>query len=435
MKLDEMQNDVVMSNAQNIVVIAGAGSGKTRVLTERIRRLLQEGIDPNSIVAITFTKMAAEEMLDRLSDIEGYQKMFVGTIHAFANKILSSKSNFQYNILDDEAEMYIMKDLCSNVKDFPVSFDLYCDYKSQHYDSGNVYEYITKKYSFAKSKALRHILEYEPNSEFPITVKSYAKSRNYITFDELIEICSNYLSDNNIFIDYLFVDEFQDVGSLEYNFIKNLYAEHCFVVGDDYQAIYGFKGATDIYFKKLLKSDVWQSYLLANNYRCGSKIISAANKIISNIINEDDGEVLKPANCMSNNKGKVNFFKNNEELLRIVKNIKKDDYKNWFILCRANKEIEKLTTMLNEYSIPNVTFKKFNLDKSALEDLMNSNTIKILTVHSAKGLENKNVIVAYKNPLYQRWNYDDNGNFKKPEEIKLYYVAMTRAIDNLLLLY
>jgi superfamily I DNA/RNA helicase len=74
------------------------------------------------------------------------------------------------------------------------------------------------------------------------------------------------------------------------------------------------------------------------------------------------------------------------------------------------------------------------LDSNELDSLMKSNTVKVLTVHSAKGLENKNVIIAYRNPLYANWNYDDTGNIKKPEEIKLYYVAITRAIDNLYIL-
>jgi len=427
--LDEYQTAVVNSNERNIVVIAGAGSGKTRVLTERIRRILNEGVDPATIVAITFTKMAAEELVERLSDINGYEKMFVGTIHAFANKILSS-TNLYYNILDDESEMYIMKDLCS-IKNFPIRFEMYLDYKNQHYDSGKVYQYITRKYGFNKSKQLRHILEYDSNDEFPVTVKSYAKSHNYITFDELINLCSDYLEKNNIFIDYLFVDEFQDIGNLEYNFIKNLYADHCFVVGDDYQAIYGFKGATDIYFKQLLDSDKWYSIMLPNNYRCGEYIIKLGNSIISNIV---ENEPVKPAICKSGKKGDVKYIPNINSIVNIIKNNSNIQYSDWFILCRANKEVDNVILLLTDNNIPCTTFKKSMLDSNELDSLMKSNTVKVLTVHSAKGLENKNVIIAYRNPLYANWNYDDTGNIKKPEEIKLYYVAITRAIDNLYIL-
>lgn len=427
MKLDKMQEAIVNSTADNIVVVAGAGSGKTRVLIERIRKLLLDGVDPKSIVAITFTKMAAEEMQQRIADIPNADECFIGTIHSFANFLLRALSQEPYELLTDEAESFIMMEICK--LPFAPPYKVYLDYKSQHYNGGEVYEYITQKYGYATCKALKHILEYDANKEFPMTVSEYAFTHNFITFDELIDMCTDYLNDNHLVINYLFIDEFQDIGSLEYKFIKAINAVHNFVVGDDYQAIYGFKGASDIYFKNLLNSDKWQSYLLANNYRCGTNIIRFANNTIKNILSED--EELKEAIGRANIKGSIKQISQISVIPNIIKNNPNYNLKDWFILCRLNKEVEFIVNMLNNNDIPATTFKKFDMSLEEMKNLLNDNKVKVLTAHSAKGLENKNVIIAYPNALYNPRNYDKQGNLSKPEEIKLYYVAITRAIENL----
>ena len=97
--LDEQQDKAVNTFASNVIVIAGAGSGKTRVLTERVKFLLKSGFNPSGIVAITFTNMAAEEMKIRLKDVPGIDSVFIGTIHSFANK-LACKSGKVFSIFD-----------------------------------------------------------------------------------------------------------------------------------------------------------------------------------------------------------------------------------------------------------------------------------------------------------------------------------------------
>ena len=107
MNLDNTQEAIVNSNASKIIVNAGAGSGKTRVLIERIVRLLNDGIEPTSIVAITFTNMAADEMKKRISEYVDCTGMFIGTIHSFANTILKS-SGEDYQLFTDETKSYYM---------------------------------------------------------------------------------------------------------------------------------------------------------------------------------------------------------------------------------------------------------------------------------------------------------------------------------------
>lgn len=425
--LDNDQLAVVNSTANNIVVVAGAGSGKTTILTERIRKLLNEGVKPESIVAITFTKMAAEEMQERLSSTNGFNKMFIGTLHSFANELYKG-SGVQFNILDDESEIYLMQDICKDDR-VHISYEIYLDFKAQHYDNGKVYEYITRKYGFNKMCELRHILECNPNEEYPITVNLVAKLRNYITFDELIKRCTEYFETTGNYIDYLFVDEFQDIGNLEYEFIKCLNAKHNFIVGDDYQAIYGFKGTTDVYFKHLVNSSKWQTYLLKNNYRCGRQIINYANSIIANNVLDYDEE-LKPAVCKRDYDGKIKY----RSLNSIVNNIKTSNklhniaYKDWFILCRTNKDIEEVISVLSSSDIPCKTFKKGNMNLSDMKEMLNEDVVKVITIHSSKGLESDNVFVYWANPEYKHY-----GEANK-EDYKLYYVACTRAKNNLYIL-
>ena len=110
MKLDKDQTAVVNSDSDNICVIAGAGSGKTSVLINRVAKILSEGVDPRTIVCITFTRMAAQEMRKRLQDLPGYNRMFIGTIHSFANQ-LYKKTGVSYQLLTPQKERQIMTKL------------------------------------------------------------------------------------------------------------------------------------------------------------------------------------------------------------------------------------------------------------------------------------------------------------------------------------
>lgn len=112
MNLDSIQTEIVTSKSKNIIVSAGAGSGKTRVLTERVKWLLDSGVTPENIVCITFTNRAASEMKQRLSDVHGIGDAFIGTIHSFANRIYKN-SGTPYDILTREKEIEIFKYLIS----------------------------------------------------------------------------------------------------------------------------------------------------------------------------------------------------------------------------------------------------------------------------------------------------------------------------------
>ena len=427
--LDDYQNKVVYSESNNIAVVAGAGSGKTRVLTERIKYLLNNGVNPKSIVAFTFTKMAADELKQRLADVVGNDKMFIGTIHSYANYILRKFSNTQYELLTDELVTNVMLDLCKRNKILPITVDIYKDFISMPYDSGKVYDVILEKYGYKVMSALRHILEFEPNKEFPITIKGVARVNNYITFDELIAKATDYFNSTGDFVDYLFVDEFQDIGHLEYRFIKSLGALNNFIVGDDYQSIYGFKGSSFTYFQNIIKNENWKVYYLINNYRCGINILNYANKYIGYC------ETVIPKKSMSLTpyKGKYTTFNNIHSMIELINSKQLGDYKDWFILVRTNKELNNIFTILQSKNIPVITFKKSELTSDELSDLLNSDSVKLLTIHASKGLESKNVIVYY--PKVNLFNKGkDSDTIYNDEELRVYYVACTRAKENLFVL-
>ena len=238
MKLDKDQIAVVNSDSNNICVIAGAGSGKTSVLINRVAKILSEGVDPRTIVCITFTRMAAQEMRKRLQDLPGYNRMFIGTIHSFANQ-LYRKSGVSYQLLTPQKERQIMTKLINQYAKVLTldRYDKWC--KAQYLvDTGKAKkETLNSVLTYAEECELDILtgLACTDDSEYPETLRSIAAKDNIITFDELLEKCQQVLSSQNRSIDYLFVDEFQDVGKFEYRFLVGLNAKHVFVVGDDYQ--------------------------------------------------------------------------------------------------------------------------------------------------------------------------------------------------------
>lgn len=270
-KLDKQQQAIVNSRADKICVIAGAGSGKTFTVIERIRKLLSDGEDPSGFVCITFTKMAAQEMKNRLSDIPGSNKMFIGTIHAFAYRILS-RAGIQANLLTPDKEREITRTLIDKyAKHLTLAkYDEWAErqrlmdlgyYKSYEADNlldskeaedlANLFDHIDLKHiynSMSKEdvEALtKRIIEREgkvvTSKDYPETMRSVASRMGLITFNALLEECNKVNTDHKI--KYLLVDEFQDVGAFEYKFLMGLNAENVFVVGDDYQC---HKGTTMI---------------------------------------------------------------------------------------------------------------------------------------------------------------------------------------------
>lgn len=424
MKLDKQQQAVVESKDKNILVVAGAGSGKTKVLTERVRHLLKNGVEPHNIVCITFTNMASQEMRQRLNDIPNIGDAFIGTIHGFANTIYRT-SGITYRIFNMEIQLSIFKELLSRSllrreSKYPnLSYQRYLKYTDliTLYEEGKISE----------EEVTRFLLPSEVDDLKEATKEMYkiCKERNIITFNELLIATKEYYDNIGGEIEYVLVDEFQDVGRPEAEFIFGLNAQNLFLVGDDYQSIFGFKGGDVNIFKNLLNNEEWTVYYLENNYR-NSKIIT---EFAYSIISQVDSKIDKNVNVMNYNESSSVTVNTKGHIRDYLKDIKESgNFGEWFILTRTNKEIFELQEVLEDLKIPYNSFKRAGMTLDDMTELMTENTVKLLTVHVSKGLENKNVI------LYGKFPVKLQPFFRNDEERKIMYVGVTRAEHTLIVL-
>ena len=414
MVLSKQQTDIVMSDAKNIIVDAAAGSGKTRVLVERVRRLLNNGADPSSFVVITFTNEAANELKSRLSDICNSDKCFIGTIHSYAHKLLK-KFGFDFEIFSEYYQTEYMNYL---IKKYALycTFDDYLDFLK--YDklavSGKISRSsIQSKFSDTKIYSeLMQLLGRVPSSYYKETVLTLCKANNVISFDELIELSTKYFSESDTSVGYLFVDELQDIGYLEYSFLMSLNAANNFVIGDDYQAIFGFKGGDVNIFLSLMENKDWTSFTLSENYRTAKSILNYANSIIK----KADNIISKDVICKNSNVGELSFIAKSQ-LDKFLSKLNADE--QWFILARSNREMNMISIALSKMNKNHYCFKRSVSNSSTYDAVKNKNCIVVMTIHAAKGLESERVAI------YGKFKADAKD--MDSDEIKVYYVALTRA--------
>ena len=419
MELNKEQLEIVNANDDNIVVIAGAGSGKTTVMMERIKRLLKDGVNPQEIVAITFTNLAADVLRQRLKDVEGGDKCFIGTIHGYANHILK-KSNIPVEIYSDYHEQQYMQQLINQYGKY-TTLEQYYQYKKDVVRLP--YYELDKIYSINQQKEFNMLSGTIPNNYdlYPYTVDDLCKINNVISFNQLLEMSSNYYKQHKLKLNYLFVDEFQDVGLLEFDFLLSLNSSHNFVIGDDYQSIYKFKGSDFKLFLKLVESENWKTYYLKNNYRNSQLIYDYSNSVISQCFECMKKQTLN----MNKSLGKI-MFQSKPMLVDILKSINPNKYKDWFILTRSNSELDIISKIMKSHNIPYKIISQRNSSVDKMTNDLNENNIKLMTAHASKGLESSNVI------MYGNFTLNSKSNSKQ-EELRLSYVAVTRAIDNLII--
>lgn len=299
--LDEL-NEVQRQAVENIhgasLIIAGAGSGKTRVLTYRIAHLLKNGVRPGSILALTFTNKAAREMKERISAIVGQNTaryLWMGTFHSIFSRILRTEHETigypaDFTIYDSSDSKNLIKSI---IKDMNLDDKTY---------KPNV---VASRISAAKNNlvssevyaTLPETAEYDQSIKMPLIsqiYKEYAKRcflAGAMDFDDLL-LKTNALLRNHAHIlekyqkifEYILVDEYQDTNHSQYMIIKKLAATHnniC-VVGDDAQSIYSFRGArieNILNFQKDYPNH--QVFKLEQNYRSTQNIVDAANSVIA----------------------------------------------------------------------------------------------------------------------------------------------------------
>ena len=339
MELNLTQKEIIETTEPKVLVSSAAASGKTEVLTSRLQYLLNNGVDPTKIVAITFTNNAASVMLDRLGRPDG---LFIGTVHSYCNFLLRSSAIDTTKLLDDER------------------FD----------------------------------------ELFPLIEKNPSCFRE---------------------VDYLLVDEAQDSTEMQFKFFELIQPKNYMYFFDIRQSIYGWNGADPEYLVEKMDEPGVMVYSMRQNYRNLSDILHFAKKFLFRLgpAYEDDSIPMRRNNIRySVIEGNLTPSEAVNALIK-TNNRLESNWGDWFLLCRTNADIELFSNLLNDEGVPTDTFKQSELTNSQIEERMKENSVKILTVHSSKGLENKNVL-AYNIRAYNN------------EEARLCYVAATRARDCLI---
>src|SRR3954462_8771208 len=298
-QLNSLQRAAAKATEGPVMIIAGAGSGKTRVLTYRIAHIMEKGVDSFNILALTFTNKAAREMKDRIARIVGDREaknLWMGTFHSVFAKILrieAHKLGYPHNftIYDTDDSKSVIKEI---IKQFNLDDKIYKP------------SLVLNRISDAKNKLIS-AQQYANNpltqqedlsSRKPLLGKIYEayQKRNFkagaMDFDDLLYQTNILLRDfPNVLLKYqnkfryILVDEYQDTNFSQYVIIKQLAArfQNICVVGDDAQSIYGFRGAN---IQNILNFEKdypdLQTYKLEQNYRSTKTIVGAANQIIAN---------------------------------------------------------------------------------------------------------------------------------------------------------
>ncbi len=281
--LNERQIEAVKTIHGPLLIIAGAGSGKTRTITYRIAEMLNLGIDPQSILALTFTNKAAREMTGRVTALTGKaaRKIVVGTFHSFGVRILREsigvlgwKRNF--SIYDQADKINLLKEAARNIR-MRETVDLYY--------AGSLFSAVkTGRSPLEGNEAVLKDLF----NEYQALLKAY----NAVDFDDLITLSTTVFSREGEILQkfrdrfrYIMVDEFQDTSAAQYELLHLLGSEHRNIcaVGDDDQSIYSWRGAD---YRNILSFErdfpEVREIKLEQNYRSSGNILSAANFLISN---------------------------------------------------------------------------------------------------------------------------------------------------------
>ncbi|MFO7880377.1 MAG: ATP-dependent helicase [Bacteroidota bacterium] len=372
--LNPVQQKAVLSTEGPSLVIAGAGSGKTRVLTYRIAYLIHKGVKPYQILALTFTNKAAREMKERIQEMVGESNaasIWMGTFHSIFARILRKEAprlgfTQQYTIFDQTDSRNLIKKIITDMK---LDVKQYPPKEVQNRISSAKNNLMTFQ-AYKKNTALIAEDRKSQRGEFVNIYERYAKSckkNNVMDFDDLL-LFTNILFKKHPDVlaayqdkfRYILVDEYQDTNYAQYLILKNLARarKNLCVVGDDSQSIYAFRGAKieNIFnFKKDYLE--YTEVKLEQNYRSTQSIVEAANSLIAKNQNKLDKKIFS-----KNQEGiLINVFgaaTDTEEAFYITDDIKKTQeetkkkFDEFAILYRTNAQSRQLEEALRKKDVP-----------------------------------------------------------------------------------
>ena len=360
--LNEAQYEAVTTTEGPVMVMAGAGSGKTKVLTTRIAYIIRElGINPYGVLAVTFTNKAASEMKERLGRMLDMETkwLWVSTFHSFCVRLLRDESSHiepyqkNFNIIDDDDQAKIMRDI---LKESEI------DAKPKE---------VLKLISKGKNGMAVSIHDPEMQNYYPILrdkYNQYLVDNNLFDFDDLILKTIKLLRENEDVrnkyqekFQYILVDEYQDTNKPQYELMSLLAEKHhnLFVVGDDFQSIYSFRGAKGMENINRMRNEFKNTkiILLEKNYRSTTEILNLANSVIEHNPNQIK-KVMKSNNVVGDKPiyySATSSFDEVSFVIEKIKDLKKKEnleYKDFAILYRANALSREFEDSLVKERIP-----------------------------------------------------------------------------------
>lgn len=372
--LNESQYKAVTTLHGPLMVLAGAGSGKTRVLTMRIAHLITNGVDPFNILALTFTNKAAREMKDRIAKVVGdsdAKSLWMGTFHSVFARILRSEAHYlgfpsNFTIYDTQDSLNVLKKV---LKEMNIDSDIYKPKKVM----GRISQYKNNLITVRAYYSNPELIEADTRANMKHMGEIYQKyvdacfKNGAMDFDDLLlrtnELLTRFpevLAKYQDRFRYILVDEYQDTNHSQYLIIKALASkfQNICVVGDDAQSIYSFRGANIqniLNFKKDYPEAITVS--LEQNYRSTQNIVNAANTVIAknlqqfqkNIFSENEvGEQVKIYRALSD-ADEANFVAGN---IWELHNFNQKKFSDFAILYRTNSQTRALEDALRRKNIP-----------------------------------------------------------------------------------
>ncbi len=376
--LNEKQEKAVVANDRFIFLLAGAGTGKTMVVIEKLKRIFDKGINPENVLVLSFTRKSALELKDRLNILD---PPLITTFHGFC-----------YRELEREQTINIVSDT------------------------------VLIDYGFSKDEITQidFLKRNNRRTRLVDTYNRFLRENNLYDYTDLENIFINKMNNDKRFYNrisnqykYIFVDEFQDTSKVEFILLKTFKKGivKMFCVGDPNQSIYSFRGSSKKVIKDYLKTFNATTYILNENYRSGINILNSSNKLIKH------------------NEGYTHFdlVTNNDFKGEVITNYFLDDKKKRMFIV---DEIRKLLNKGYYQEEIAVIYRNHNFGNKLKRDLHGTyfDRINFLTIHQAKGLEFDVVFIIGLNEGKLPFI-----NAKIEEERRLFYVAVTRAKKKLYL--
>ena len=368
--MDEEQREAVIKSEGRSIIVAGPGSGKTRVITYKIAYLLNNGVEPENILLVTFTRAAAREMIERVKNVtnRNIDKMLAGTFHHVCNSILRKYATLldyknNYSILDKEDSKDLLKMAKSEyIKEISDNYKL-----PKEEVIMKIISYSCNTLTSLRESILErapYLLNFERDIEqiWSIYIQ-LKKDMNAMDYDDLLvntlvlfKTHPEVLNKCSSQFKYVLVDEFQDTNKIQIELVEALSSVHgnLIVVGDDSQSIYSFRGALFKNVKDFIEDERTKVFKIQSNYRSTSDIVGLINHLIpSNSV----PKVLKPKRKSYLKPFVVETFDDLEQADAVVKIIEDKlkeglDYKDIAVLYRSHSLSMVLQQKLDSKGIP-----------------------------------------------------------------------------------